>query len=63
MPGLVVTSVDEFHVALLWLDSPETRNALSRQMRAELLGELERFDADPGVRCIVGIVGRGRRSI
>ena len=36
MPGLVVTSVDEFHVALLWLDSPETRNALSRQMRAEL---------------------------
>jgi enoyl-CoA hydratase/carnithine racemase len=50
---LIETSVDEFHVALLRLDSPETRNALSAQMRAGLIGELERLDADPQVRCIV----------
>ncbi len=53
MPELVETSVDEFHVALLRLDSPETRNALSAQMRTELNGELERLDADPEVRCMV----------
>jgi enoyl-CoA hydratase len=53
LAGLVETSVDEFRVALLRLNSPETRNALSAQMRAELIGEFERFDADPEVRCIV----------
>ena len=53
MADLVETSVDEFHVALLRLDSPQTRNALSAQMRVELIGELERLDADPQVRCIV----------
>jgi enoyl-CoA hydratase/carnithine racemase len=50
---LVETSVDDFRVALLRLNSPETRNALSAQMRAELIGELERLDADPEVRCMV----------
>ncbi len=53
MAALVETSVDEFHVALLRLDSPETRNALSTQMRAELADQLERLDADPEVRCMV----------
>lgn len=53
MPELVETSGDEFHVALLRLDSPETRNALSAQMREQLLAALERFDADPEVHCIV----------
>jgi enoyl-CoA hydratase len=53
VPELVETSVDDFHVALLRLNSPETRNALSAQMRAELLGELDRFDTDPDVRCVV----------
>ena len=53
MPELVETSVDEFHVALLRLNSPETRNALSAQMRTELNGELERLDADPEIRCMV----------
>jgi enoyl-CoA hydratase/carnithine racemase len=50
---LVETSVDEFHVALLRLNSPETRNALSIQMREQLLAALERFDADSEVRCMV----------
>jgi enoyl-CoA hydratase/carnithine racemase len=53
VPDLVETSVDDFNVALLRLNSPETRNALSLEMRAELITALERLDADPEVRCIV----------
>ncbi|HEX5608496.1 MAG TPA: enoyl-CoA hydratase-related protein [Solirubrobacterales bacterium] len=51
--ALVETTVDEFRVALLQLNSPETRNALSPEMRALLIAELERLDADPGVGCMV----------
>jgi enoyl-CoA hydratase len=51
--GLVETSVEDFHVALLQLNSPETRNALSIQMREQLLAALERFDADPEIHCMV----------
>jgi enoyl-CoA hydratase/carnithine racemase len=50
---LVETTVDEFHVALVRLNSPETRNALSAAMRELLLEALERLDADSEVRCIV----------
>ena len=53
MAELVETGVDEFHVALVRLDSPETRNALSAAMKEQLAGELERLDADPEVRCVV----------
>jgi enoyl-CoA hydratase/carnithine racemase len=53
VPGLVEVSVDEFHVALLRLNRPEARNALSPEMRSEILEALERLDADPEVRCIV----------
>jgi len=49
----VEVSVDEHHVALLRLNRPEARNALSPEMRAEIADTLERFDADPEVRCIV----------
>jgi enoyl-CoA hydratase/carnithine racemase len=49
----VEVSVDEFHVALLQLNRPEARNALSPEMRAEIVEALERLDADPEVRCIV----------
>jgi enoyl-CoA hydratase/carnithine racemase len=49
----VEVSVDEFHVALLRLNRPEARNALSPEMRAEIADSLERVDADPEVRCIV----------
>jgi enoyl-CoA hydratase/carnithine racemase len=51
--ALVEVSIDEFHVALLRLNRPETRNALSQEMREEILAGLERLDADPQVRCIV----------
>jgi enoyl-CoA hydratase len=52
MPLLTVAA-NEFHVGLVQLDSPETRNALSPQMKAELLAVLQRFDADPEIRCVV----------
>jgi enoyl-CoA hydratase/carnithine racemase len=53
LAGIVETSVDDFHVGLLRLNHPETRNSLSHEMREGILAGLERFDADPEVRCIV----------
>jgi enoyl-CoA hydratase/carnithine racemase len=50
---LVETSLDEHGVALLRLNRPEARNALSPQMMELLASELERLDPDPGARCIV----------
>lgn len=44
---------DEFHVALLRLNRPEARNALSPEMMEEIASELERLDADPDARCVV----------
>jgi enoyl-CoA hydratase/carnithine racemase len=49
----VEVSVDDHHVALLRLNRPEARNALSPQMRTEIADTLERLDADSEVRCIV----------
>ena len=46
---LVETSIDEFHVALLRLNRPEARNALSPEMMDEIAGELERSTPTP--RC------------
>jgi len=53
MAGNVETSVDDFHVALLRLNRPEARNALSPEMMEEIAFELERLDPDPEVRCVV----------
>jgi enoyl-CoA hydratase/carnithine racemase len=50
---IVETSVDDFHVGLLRLNRPEARNALSPEMRKQLTDGLRRFDADPGIRCVV----------
>jgi enoyl-CoA hydratase/carnithine racemase len=51
--ALVETSVDEFHVAVLRLNRPEARNALSPEMMEEIASELERLDPDPEARCVV----------
>ena len=40
-------------VALLQLNRPEARNALSPELMEEIAGELERLDPDPEVRCVV----------
>jgi enoyl-CoA hydratase/carnithine racemase len=50
---LIQVSRDEFHVAVLRLDRPEARNALSPEMMEEIASELEQLDADPDVRCVV----------
>jgi enoyl-CoA hydratase/carnithine racemase len=52
VPGLVESSRDG-HVALLRLNRPEARNALSPEMMEEIASELERLDPDPDVRCVV----------
>jgi enoyl-CoA hydratase/carnithine racemase len=49
---LVQSSLDG-HVALLRLNRPEARNALSPELMEQLAGELEHLDPDPEVRCIV----------
>jgi enoyl-CoA hydratase/carnithine racemase len=50
---LVETTLDERGVALLRLNRPQARNALSPELMEELAGELERLDPDPDVRCVV----------
>jgi enoyl-CoA hydratase/carnithine racemase len=52
MAGLVESSIDG-HVALLRLNRPEARNALSPEVMDEIAEALERFDPDPEVRCVV----------
>jgi enoyl-CoA hydratase/carnithine racemase len=52
MGALVESSLDG-RVALLRLNRPEARNALSPEVMEELAAELERLDPDPEVRCIV----------
>jgi enoyl-CoA hydratase/carnithine racemase len=50
--GLIESS-REGHVALLRLNRPEARNALSPELMEELASELELLDPDPEVRCVV----------
>ncbi|HEY2334551.1 MAG TPA: enoyl-CoA hydratase-related protein [Solirubrobacterales bacterium] len=52
MAELVESSLDG-NVALLRLNRPEARNALSPEMMDQLVAELERLDPSPEVRCFV----------
>jgi enoyl-CoA hydratase len=52
LTAYVDTSVDG-HVALLSLDRPEARNALSPEVMEEIANELERLDGIADVRCLV----------
>jgi enoyl-CoA hydratase/carnithine racemase len=49
----LVQSSRDSRVALLRIDRPEARNALSPEVMEELASELERLDPDPDVRCVV----------
>ncbi len=49
----LVESSREGNVALLRINRPEARNALSPEVMEELASELERLDPDPEVRCVV----------
>lgn len=51
--GEQIESTRDGHVALLRIDRPEARNALSPEVMEELASELERLDPDPEVRCVV----------
>ncbi len=51
--GELVESSRDGHVALLRLNRPEARNALSPEVMETLAAELERLDPDSDVRCIV----------
>jgi enoyl-CoA hydratase len=53
LAAIVEAVADDFHVGLLRLNHPETRNSLSSEMREGILAALERFDDDPEIRCIV----------
>jgi enoyl-CoA hydratase/carnithine racemase len=50
---IVETTVGDSHVALLRLNRPQARNALSPEMMERIAAELERLDPDPEVRCVV----------
>ena len=52
MADLVEISRDG-HVALLQLNRPEARNALSPELMEQVAAALETFDPDPEVRCVV----------
>jgi len=52
MAELVETTLDG-QVALLRLNRPQARNALSPEMMERIAAELERLDPDPEVRCAV----------
>ena len=52
MADLVETTVDG-RVGLVRLNRPEARNALSPELRARLIEELERLDSDPAIGCLV----------
>jgi enoyl-CoA hydratase/carnithine racemase len=49
---LVDTRIED-HVAVCVLNRPDARNALSPELMEDLGGQVERFDADAEVRCIV----------
>jgi enoyl-CoA hydratase/carnithine racemase len=49
----LVESSRDGGVALLRLNRPEARNALSPELMERLAAELERLDPDPEVRCLV----------
>jgi enoyl-CoA hydratase/carnithine racemase len=51
--GDLLESTRDGHVALLRLNRPEARNALSPEVMEALAAELERLDPDPEVRCVV----------
>lgn len=51
MENILVTT--EGSVGVITLNRPKALNALSSALLAELAGQLEAFDADPAVRCVV----------
>jgi enoyl-CoA hydratase len=57
--GLIITSTEE-SVAVLQLNRPEKRNALSQDLIDELIKQLSLLDQDPTVRAVV-LTGIGQK--
>ncbi|MET0797806.1 MAG: enoyl-CoA hydratase/isomerase family protein [Rhodococcus sp. (in: high G+C Gram-positive bacteria)] len=53
MPQLVRYEIEDDDIAVVTLDSPATRNALSDELLDELIGAFERAKADVSVRVVV----------
>ena len=58
MPEALVTRHDDGPVAILTLNRPERRNALSRQLMTELEHQLDRVSLEPRIRSVV-LTGAG----
>ena len=56
-PQVIVEKSEGF--AVLTLNRPDARNALSREMRLLLVDAIRRFDEDPEVRVVI-LAGRGK---
>jgi len=61
---LVLFNVDS-HVALITVNDPDRRNAVTEEMSRQLRAAVERAEADPGVHAVVvtGAVVAGRRVL
>jgi enoyl-CoA hydratase len=57
-PDLVLSSADN-HVALITVNDPDRRNALTDEMSSQLRAAVERAEADPDVHAVV-VTGAGR---
>ena len=53
MPQLVRYEIEDDDIAVITLDSPATRNALSDELLDELIGAFERAQAEESVRVVV----------
>lgn len=58
-PAVIETTLDEAGVATLWLNRPERLNALNIQLIGEACEQLEGWQEDDAVRCVI-LRGRGR---
>ena len=58
MPDLVLFSVTD-HVALITVNDPDRRNAVTGEMSTQLRAAVERAEADPGVHAVV-VTGAGK---
>ena len=56
---LVLTEIDPSGYALLTLNRPDSLNALSRALRAQLADAVRRLEADPAVRVLI-LTGAGK---
>lgn len=53
MPSTVVLSIRQAGVAVVQLNRPRKRNALSKQLIQELTGVMHQLDRDGGIRSVV----------